>query len=177
MNKRYALILATAMLGGAQLHAADGWHRIKALEDGDTLMVSANGEDLRVQLLGIDAPEDTINPKLERDLQRTGLEAESLLRLGRLATAHLRQLVGEGEIKMQGDLNARDRYGRVPMVVLNKEGRSLNDAMLEDGYAMVAGRTSAGLSDIQRWQQMEQSAVTEKRGIWGNEAAMLWRGK
>ena len=177
MKKRYALTLAAAMLGGAQLHAADGWHRIKALEDGDTLVVSANGEDLRIQLLGIDAPEDTVNPKLERDLQRTGLEAESLLSLGTQSTTHLQQLVGAGEIRMQGDLGARDRYGRVPMVVLNKEGRSLNDAMLEDGYAMVAGRTSAAASNIQRWQQMEQSAVSEKRGIWGDEAAIRWRGK
>lgn len=177
MKKRYALAMTVAMLGSAQLQAADEWYPIKALEDGDTLVVLANGEELRIQLLGIDAPEDTANPKLQRDLQRTGLEAESLLKLGRQATTHLQQLVGEGEIKMQGDLDTRDRYGRVPMVVLNKEGRSLNDAMLEDGYAMVAGRTSAAAADIQRWQQMEQSAVSEKRGIWSDDAAMHWRGK
>lgn len=177
MKKKYALTLMTAMLCSTQLHAADNWYGVKMLEDGDTLVVMANGADLRIQLLGIDAPEDTANPKLERDLQRTGLEAETLLKLGRQATAHLQQLVGKAEVKLQGDLTAKDRYGRVPMVVLNKQGRSLNDAMLEDGYAMVAGRTSAAAADIQRWQEMEQSAVSERRGIWSDDAAVYWRGK
>jgi micrococcal nuclease len=177
MKKRHVLSLIAVMLGSAQLCAADNWYGVKALEDGDTLVVMDNDQELRVQLLGIDAPEDMANPKLERDLQRTGLEAESLLKLGRQSTVHLQQLVGESEVKLQGDLNARDRYGRVPMIVLNKEGKSLNDAMLEDGYAMVAGRTSAAASDVQRWQQMEQSAVSAKRGFWGDDAAIRWRGK
>ena len=177
MKKRYALTLMAAMLCSTQLQAGNETYEIKALEDGDTLVVLANGEELRIQLLGIDAPEDTANPKLERDLQRTGLEAESLLQLGRQSTVHLQQLLGESEVSLQGDLNAQDRYGRVPMIVFNKQGKSLNDAMLEDGYAMVGGRTSATASDVQRWQQMEQSAVSAKRGFWGDDAAILWRGK
>jgi len=177
MKNQLVLTLMVAMFGSAQLHAADDWYGVKALEDGDTLVVMANGEELRIQLLGIDAPEDTANPKLERDLQRTGLEMETLLKLGRQATAHLQQLVGEAEVKLQGDLTARDRYGRVPMVVLNKQDRSLNDAMLEDGYAMVAGRTSATATEVQRWQQMERSAVAARRGIWADDVAIRWRGK
>ena len=177
MKKISVLSLIVALLGGAQLQAEDKLYEIKTLEDGDTLVVMASGEELRIQLLGIDAPEDMPNPKLERDLQRTGLDAESLLKLGRQSTAHLQQLVGEGEVILQGDLSAKDRYGRVPMIVLNKEGRSLNDAMLDDGYAMVAGRTSATAAEVQRWQQKEQAAVAAERGFWGDDAAILWRGK
>ncbi len=177
MKKRYVLTLMAAMLSSTQLQAGNETYEIKALEDGDTLVVLANGEELRIQLLGIDAPEDTDNPKLQRDLQRTGLEAESLLKLGRQATRHLQLLVGEGDVTLQGDLSARDRYGRVPMLVLNKDGRSLNDAMLDDGYAMVSGRTSATASEVQRWQQMEQASVAAGRGLWGDDAAIRWRGK
>ena len=177
MKARYALVLTAAISGGAPLGAADEWYAVGAIEDGDTLLVAVEGENLRIQLLGIDAPEDTPNPKLERDEQRTGVDTESLLGLGRQATNHLRTLVGGGEVRMQGNLQARDRYGRVPMVVFNREGRSLNEAMLEDGYAIVAGRTSASAEDVQRWRQMEQSAVSAKLGFWGEDAAIRWRGK
>ncbi len=177
MKKRHVLSLMLAMLCSVQLQAAEEWYETKLLEDGDTLVVLANGEALRVQLLGVDAPEDKANPKLERDLQRTDLTAESLLKLGRQASDHLQRLVAGGEVMLQGDLSARDKYGRTPMVVINKQGRSLNDAMLEDGYAMVAGRSSAADSDVQRWLQMEQSAVTARRGLWSDDAAIRWRGK
>ena len=177
MKKRHVLSLIAVMLGCAQVQAGDETYAVKALEDGDTLVVMVNGEALRIQLLAVDAPEDTTNPKLQRDLERTGLQETSLLNLGKQATAHLQQLVGEGEVILQGDLDAKDRYGRVPMVVINQQGRSLNDAMLEDGYAMVSARTSAKASEVQRWQQMEQSAVSAGQGFWGDDAAISWRGK
>ena len=55
------------------------------IEDADTLLVEVAGVSYRVQLPDIDAPENTANPKLQRDIERTGLDAEALLALGRQA--------------------------------------------------------------------------------------------
>ena len=66
------------------------------VEDGDTVLIVIEGEEQRVQLTGIDAPEDTDNPKLQRDMQRTGLERERLLVLGQLSREYLRRLTKIG---------------------------------------------------------------------------------
>lgn len=42
------------------------------IEDGDTLVAVIGGSRERLQLAGIDAPEDSDNAKLQRDLTRTG---------------------------------------------------------------------------------------------------------
>ncbi|MCP5430278.1 MAG: hypothetical protein H6962_08775 [Chromatiaceae bacterium] len=52
------------------------------IEDADTLVVEVAGVSYRIQLPDIDAPENTMNQKLQRDIERTGLGAEALLALG-----------------------------------------------------------------------------------------------
>ena len=55
------------------------------VKDADTLRVEVDGESYRIQLPGIDAPESVPNPKLLRDVERTGRDAETLLAMGRRA--------------------------------------------------------------------------------------------
>ena len=59
--------------------SASNLYPVKAVEDGDTLVVVAENQDVRIQLLGIDAPEDVPNPKLQKDLERTKLAEEVLI--------------------------------------------------------------------------------------------------
>ena len=80
------------------LWAAAPGYPLQKVEDGDTLVLDVGGQSTRLQLLGIDAPEDVVNPKLEIDLKRTGLSEEALLKLGRQASNHLRELVKPGQM-------------------------------------------------------------------------------
>ncbi|MEJ1343607.1 MAG: hypothetical protein RPU14_16295, partial [Candidatus Sedimenticola sp. (ex Thyasira tokunagai)] len=69
MIKRYLLLLTlpfSLATAGQPQHQAS----LISVEDGDTLVVKIKGEEKRVQLLGIDAPEDVENPKFTKDLQR-----------------------------------------------------------------------------------------------------------
>ena len=59
------------------------------VEDGDTLLITFPDGVRRVQLSGIDAPEDKENPKFAVDLKRTALAKDTLLELGATATGHL----------------------------------------------------------------------------------------
>ncbi|WP_260295886.1 thermonuclease family protein [Sedimenticola hydrogenitrophicus] len=150
-----------------------------AVEDGDTVTIRVAGEVKRLQLAGIDAPEDQPNPKLTRDLGRTGLDAETLLALGRAATAHLRQLARPGDsLTVVGDLGASDRYGRTPAVIYTGKD-SLNAAMVADGYAVVLSRASLPDELKTELTSLEQRARDGKQGLWGaqGEVTRLWSGQ
>lgn len=150
-----------------------------AVEDGDTITIQVGQEVKRLQLSGIDAPEDVANPKLSKDMERTGLSAETLLKLGQAATDHLKGLVSENDpVSVTGDLSASDRYGRIP-VQAHAGGRSLNAAMVADGYAVVLGRAALETAERQQLETLQEAAQNERRGLWGaqREAALSWSGQ
>ena len=148
------------------------------LEDGDTLLLDLNGEQQRIQLKGIDAPEDIDNPKLQSDLKRSGLERDRLLALGQRATEHLRSLTGnDASYTLQYDPGQRDRYGRLMGDLINHEGESLLTLMVTQGYAIVSVR-AADAQQLEQLMPLQKQAIAMKQGLWGldNEAARLWAG-
>ncbi len=153
---------------------------IEQVEDGDTVVARIDGKSERLQLLGIDAPEDTDNAKLQRDLQVTGLQREVLLQLGGQATQHLRTLLAPGqEVTLAGELQRRDRYGRIPVVLYAAGERSINEAMVGDGYAVVLGRYTLDVQLKTRLEALEAEAIADGRGLWGRyrENAAVWSRK
>ncbi|EGW53058.1 thermonuclease family protein [Candidatus Endoriftia persephone] len=157
--------------------AAESLYRLQQVEDGDTLVVEIAGGAERIQLAGIDAPEDTSNPKLQRDVQRTGLSEDVLLSIGAASTTYLRRLVTPGQqVMLSGDLNRRDKYGRISLVVLDDQGNSLNEKMVTDGYAVVLNRYPLDSVFRERLKKMEGEAFAQKRGLWGEyrEIAVRW---
>lgn len=150
------------------------------IEDGDTLLIELDGAVERFQLAGIDAPEDTDNAKLQRDLERTGLERDDLLALGLAATDHLRLLVDRGgPFALTYDPDLRDRYGRILAEVSGAGAGSLNVAMLEDGFAIVLPKEGSEGSTNDPRVGLQREAIATRRGLWGEyrEAALAWRGK
>jgi micrococcal nuclease len=148
------------------------------VEDGDTLLVKLEGQTQRVQLIGIDAPEESENPKFKVDLQRTALDHETLLSLGLMATNHLRELIkGAARLELRYQPDDRDRYGRLQGEWLDSSGNSLNLAMLTDGYAVVTLDEADGRRA--EWRQSQQLAFDRKQGLWGllPKPAVQWAGK
>jgi endonuclease YncB( thermonuclease family) len=143
------------------------------VEDGDTLLVRIDGQEQRVQLRGIDAPEDRDNPKLQRDLARTGMARERLLALGQMATAHLERLtrIG-GPHTLHYDPAQKDRYGRLTGDLLDVRGRSLAESAVSAGYAIAAR------DGTERFRTLQAQAQRESRGLWGLEAEATerWAG-
>lgn len=163
----------------AILGQQSNYYPLVAIEDGDTITVQVGDEVKRLQLAGIDAPEDQPNPKLSRDLERTGLSSDKLLELGKAATGHLQQLVSPGDqIQVVGDLASSDRYGRIPVLVY-KDHHSLNAMMVSDGYAVVLSRATIAQDIKRELSARQQQAQAEQRGLWGSHATATrrWAGQ
>lgn len=148
------------------------------LEDGDTLVISINGKQQRIQLDGIDAPEDTDNPKLQSDLTRTGLSKDTLLGLGQQATDHLRTLIQlDPPFTLHFQAEQRDRYGRLMGDVSNASGHSFAELMIQHGYAQIAVK-SIDPAQLKLLMPLQKAALDMNKGLWGldHKASRLWAG-
>jgi micrococcal nuclease len=103
---------------------------VKNVVDGDTIDVVIDlGFDIlfasRVRLAGIDTPESRTTDKAEKAL---GLEAKEYLK---------KQLKDAKSVVIRTEkMNSSEKYGRIlGWVYINGESESLNNKMINDGYA------------------------------------------
>ena len=103
---------------------------VKNVVDGDTIDVVIDlGFDIlfasRVRLAGIDTPESRTKDKAEKVL---GLEAKEYLK---------KQLKDAKSVVIRTEkMNSSEKYGRIlGWVYVNGESESLNNKMINDGYA------------------------------------------
>ena len=154
--------------------SAEARYLVESVEDGDTLVIQYKGKSQRVQLIGIDAPEDTQNPKLNFDSNKKHIEKSDLLELGKLATEHLKTLVQAGQkVTLQGNLTQKDKYNRLPAIVVNEKGKSLNKRMVEDGYALVLTRFALNGDLISILEKAEKKARSDKLGLWKSHSELM----
>ena len=123
--------------------------------DGDTLRM-AGGE--RVRLVGIDAPE-SVKPHSPVECY------------GREASEHLGSLLPNGSrVRLVGDVEPRDRYGRLLAYVYRaKDALFVNAAMVRDGYAQPL--TVPPNDELApRFLAAARRARAARRGLWGRGA-------
>jgi len=103
---------------------------VKNVVDGDTIDIIIDlGFDIlfssRVRLAGIDTPESRTTDKAEKVL---GLEAKEYLK---------KQLKDAKSVVIRTEkMNSSEKYGRIlGWVYVNGESESLNNKMINDGYA------------------------------------------
>ena len=168
------LILALPLLFSNLLHAESLQVELEKVEDGDTLVVNLKGQSERIQLLGIDAPEDTQNPKLKVDAARSGIDINTLKLLGQEATNELKKSIDPGDpLQLKGNIQQRDRYGRITAEVFSENNISLNVQMVERGFAKPLKPDSLpqALRDqvLSAWTQAE----AEQRGLFSSQTEIF----
>lgn len=151
--------------GGTRSHAADSAPltagsrlagRVVGVTDGDTVKVLAQGEELKIRMIGIDAPE----------------KAQPF---GKVAKQALSDRIFGREVEVQ--VKGRDRYGRV-LGKLLIGGTDVNLAQIRDGfawhYADYAKDQFPG--DAERYAQAEREARAAGVGLWQDRDPMPpWR--
>ncbi len=173
--KYHSVLLALCLTIPAMANAQTQNYTVENIEDGDTItIIDLDGESQRIQLSGIDAPEDTDNAKLELDIKKKGLPKEALLEIGELATGFLKSEMAAGQkVTLQGDLSKRDKYGRIPAIVINEKGESLNLLMVREGYAILLTRYPLKESFKAALEEAQQHARSSKNGLWGSHPEVM----
>ena len=119
---------------------------VERVIDGDTVELDS-GE--RVRYLLVDTPENTTS------VECFGVEA----------TAFNRALVEGREVRLTYDLECTDRFGRL-LAYVEIEGRSVNQELVEQGYACVLQIPPNGVDLAPLYMDLETRAVDEGRGLW-----------
>ena len=137
--------------------------------DGDTIDVVIDGDEKRVRLAGIDAPESASHEQ-ERNTQE-----------GVLATEHVRALLPVGRVVyLQKDVSETDKYGRlvryvwldVPSDPNSSEeitSKMVNSLIVEAGFAR-AERFWPDVSYADQLKEAQKRAVDGGLGV-----SYLWR--
>ena len=144
--------------------------RVTAVNDGDTVSIRSKsfiGIPLkieRVRLIGIDAPELT--------QEQWGMKSKR----------HLKKLISESDwvVNVEFDVEQRDKYGRLLAYLWGKDGRLINERMLEAGHAVLY-TFPPNVKYVDRFAEAQKRAQMRRAGIWKEgglrESPQQWRQK
>ena len=130
--------------------------------DGDTLVLE-NKE--RVRLLGIDTPEMHESNKLYRDSARTHQDVRIIQAMGRRAYEFTRQLVEGKRVRLEFDVEKKDKYGRLLAYVYLQDGIFVNAEIVRQGYASLM-TYPPNVKNVELFQKLYREARENNRGLW-----------
>jgi micrococcal nuclease len=141
------LWLAAGAAAGPGLDA-----RVLRVVDGDTIQVELGGHAEKVRYIGMDTPEIHHPVKGEQPG-------------GREAAAVNRRLVEGKTVRIELDVQQRDRYGRL-LAYVYVSGVMVNEELLRLGYAQVM-TVPPNVAHQRRFLELERQAREAGRGLWG----------
>ncbi|MBQ7155579.1 MAG: thermonuclease family protein [Synergistaceae bacterium] len=166
-KKIIILVIAAILLylsGGIEQQDDSGFvsGTIKRVIDGDTAVVTVDGAERRVRLLGVDTPE-TVHPN--KPVQFYGKEASNFTK---------EALTGK-RVWLEYDASPQDRYNRHLVYIWTAKPKNIDEAsmrkdmfnarLLLDGYAKVMI-----IKPNKRYEELfkkfENEARNAKRGLW-----------
>jgi micrococcal nuclease len=135
---------------------------VERVIDGDTLKVSGQG---RVRLIGLDTPEVHYSDKLLRDAKRRKSDVGKIQELGRKASAFTKNLCLGKKVRLEFDVEKRDKYGRLLAYVYLEDGTFVNAKILEEGYGQVMTiPPNVRYADL--FLQLQRQARNGRKGLW-----------
>jgi len=137
--------------------------RVAEVIDGDTVRLE-NRE--RVRLIGIDTPEASYNQKLERDAKRTKKDYDTIIKMGKKAAAFTTSLAEGKRVRLEFDVEKKDKYGRLLAYVYLPDGKMLNAELLKEGYAQIY-TFPPNVKYADMFLRLQEEARKTKKGFWG----------
>jgi micrococcal nuclease len=135
---------------------------VKRVVDGDTLILENNE---RVRLIGIDTPEMHESDKLYRDARKSRRDARTIIALGRRSWEFAKKLVEGKRIRLEFDVERRDRYHRLLAYVFLKDGIFVNAEIVKQGYASLLN-IPPNVKYTELFQKLYLEAREARRGLW-----------
>ncbi len=157
-----SLLVAHKSANHQQTRIDSDFHRVAYVYDGDTVKLD-NGEHVR--LIGIDAPEAHENEKLLKDVRRRHIDGQTQLAMGRQAAKFARSVLAAQSVRLEFDVEQRDRYGRLLAYLYLPDGTFVNEKIIREGYAypLTIPPNVRHADEFKRWFD---EARGQKRGLW-----------
>lgn len=133
-------------------------HPVERVVDGDTIIVLIDGKSERVRLIGIDTPE-SVRPDYPVEY------------CGREASQFAKELLRGKSVRLEYDVERRDRYGRLLAYVYTAgEGGQIfiNAELLKAGLA-TALDIPPNTKFARRFYKFQRTASEKGRGMWGED--------
>jgi micrococcal nuclease len=133
--------------GGSSDELTEG--RVTHVVDGDTIRIG----DERIRLIGVDTPET----------RKPGSPVECF---GKQATAFTKRLVLGRKVRLELDVEHRDRYGRLLAYVTRaKDGLPVNAELVRRGYALPL-TVPPNVKRAAEYARLAGEARAAGRGLW-----------
>jgi len=145
----YVIFLYIFLSGGPSI--AQEWFNVKWVNDGDTIVLT---DGRHVRYIGINTPE----------IDHGSQKAEPY---GYKAKNYNKKMVLSKMIRLEFDKERYDQYGRLLAYIFLKDGKFVNKAMIEQGYAyFLPRRPNVRYNKV--LLQSQRNAMSAKQGIWRN---------
>ena len=130
--------------------------KVQRVVDGDTFVASVRGRRERVRIIGVDTPE-SVDPN--RPDEPFGEEASNFAK----------HYLNGRTVRMAGDVEPRDRYGRMLAYVWLEDGTFWNALLAAEGYAQqLTIPPNVTYADL--FRRLVGEARREDRGLWAPES-------
>ncbi len=130
------------------------YYQVTKVVDGDTFWVNnGTGKDIKVRLIGIDAPESRKTGK--KEIGYYGMEAKE----------YLTTLLSGKHVKLTSDVDSLDRYGRTLAYVYLQNGTFVNAELVKNGYARIM-TIPPNIKHTDLFLDLQTEARENKRGMW-----------
>ena len=129
--------------------ARERWATVSRVIDGDTVELQTREH---VRLIGVDTPELHHPTKGEQPG-------------GREAKAFTKRLVEGKRVRLEADVQPRDRYGRTLAYIFLEDGTCVNAELLSQGYARLL-TIPPNVAHVDQFVALEREAVAQRRGLW-----------
>jgi len=148
-----ALVVLVAQLRDHPRARTFGRAQVVRVVDGDTIRVRLDGRTERVRYIGVDTPESV----------KPGTPVQCYAKRAAAANA---ALVAGRSVRLVGDVEQRDRYGRLLAYVYRaRDGLFVNAELVRRGYATVL-TIPPDVRFAERFRALAAEARRAGRGLW-----------
>jgi len=133
---------------------AGRFYLIKKFVDGDTFWIDdSTATGIKVRLIGMDTPEsrNTRNKKKHP--------------MGKEVADYVKQILTDQRVRLELDVQHRDRYGRILAYVFLEDGTHLNAHLLEKGYALLM-TVPPNVKYADEFYALQVKAREAELGVW-----------
>jgi micrococcal nuclease len=136
--------------------------------DGDTIAIRIDRGMEKVRLIGIDTPESRENERAALQAERSHRDIKTIMEFGRRAKDALKGLLPKGtEIRVEYDVQKRDKYGRLLGYIYTQDNAMVNEEMVVRGYAQLL-TIPPNVRYADRLRKALTKSQREKRGLWAS---------